>query len=160
MSKSRSIGTRAETGVVRYLRDHGWPSAERRALAGEHDLGDIVGTPGICWEIKGGKTAESAHDADVTRWLAETEQETANSGADLGILVTKRRSYSAASVGSWWAHLDLTTWHALNRGRLPLRPDIVGRPIRMHLSTLVPILRAAGYGSSGGDATEPLDEVA
>ncbi|WP_017599221.1 hypothetical protein [Nocardiopsis lucentensis] len=149
MSGPRSIGTRGETGVVRYLRAHGWPSAERRALAGGTDLGDITGTPGLCWEIKSGKTAEAAHDADVTKWLAETETETLNSGADLGILVTKRRGYSAASAGSWWAHLDLTTWQALTRGRMVVTAPLVAAPVRLHLSTLVPILHAAGYGDPG-----------
>ncbi|MFC9089019.1 hypothetical protein [Nocardiopsis dassonvillei] len=147
MSGPRSIGTRAETGVVRYLRTVGWPHAERRALAGGKDLGDITGTPGLCWEIKGGKVAERATDADIARWLTETEAETANCGADVGILVTKRAGYSAARVDAWAAHLDLTTWAGLTQARLPVPVPLVGEPVRLHLSTLVPLLHAAGYGS-------------
>src|SRR5690606_4660297 len=52
--KPRDTGTRAETAVVRYRRDHGWPHAERRALRGNQDAGDITGTPGVCWSVKAG----------------------------------------------------------------------------------------------------------
>lgn len=151
MTGSRSIGTRAETGVVRYLRDHGWPYAERRALAGSADLGDITGTPGLVWEVKGGKTAERATDADIARWIAETEQETANAGADLGVLITKRAGYSAARADAWAAHLDLGTWWGLTQARLPLPVPIVGQPVRMRLSDLLPLLWAAGYGTAPTD---------
>ncbi|WP_017616363.1 hypothetical protein [Nocardiopsis salina] len=153
MSGPRAIGTRAETGVVRYLREHGWPDAERRALAGGNDLGDVTGTPGLCWEIKSGRVAERATDGDIVRWLDETETERENSGADLGILITKRAGYSAERVGDWWAHLDLMTLFAVVSARAPLAPTILGEPVRMHVSTLVELLHTAGYGT-------PLDAEA
>lgn len=50
MSKSKAKGTAAESAVVKYLREQGWPSAERRALNGASDRGDIAGVVGtvIC----------------------------------------------------------------------------------------------------------------
>jgi hypothetical protein len=148
MNRSKDIGTAAETAVVRYLREHGWPGAERRALAGAADLGDITGCPGLVWEIKGGKKAETASDSLIRCWLADAERERMADGADLGILVTKRKNYGPERAGSWWVHVDLVTWMALSRGRIPLAQPLFSSPIRMHLSTLLPLLHAAGYGTA------------
>lgn len=152
MSRSKDIGTVAESAVVAYLRAHGWPSAERRALAGAQDLGDITGTPGIVWEIKGGKAAESASDGLIEDWLAETVRECENARAELGVLVTKRPGYGPARAASWWAHVDLTDWAYVAGAMPPVPEDLLSAPLRMHLSTMVGILRAAGYG-------EPLVEA-
>ena len=43
MSKQRQKGTLHETNVVAFLRDNGFPYAERRALNGQFDKGDITG---------------------------------------------------------------------------------------------------------------------
>lgn len=98
MSKSKAKGTLAETAVARFLLEHGWPFCERRALRGTYDMGDITGTPGICWEVKyaGGAIKMSA-------WMAETEQETINSGADVGVLVIKPPGIGMTRVGKWLA---------------------------------------------------------
>lgn len=153
MSRSRDIGTATATAVVKYLRTHGWPHAERRALTGAQDQGDITGTPGICWEVKGGKTAEQAGDGLIADWLDETETERRHAGADIGILITKRKGYSAIRAASWIAHLDLTTWYALTGARAPLPSSVSSQPVHLPLSTLVPLLHAAGYGT-------PTPEVA
>ena len=58
--RPKDIGTAAETAVVRFLRDNGFPLAERRALHGSTDRGDITGTPGLVWEVKGGDAAKTA----------------------------------------------------------------------------------------------------
>ncbi|GAA0989173.1 hypothetical protein Q7689_11320 [Nocardiopsis tropica] len=147
MSRPKDIGTTAETAVVRYLAAHGWPAAERRALTGALDCGDVSGTPGICWEVKGGRTAETVGDGLLGDWLEETERERLNAGADLGILVTKRTGYGPARAASWWAHADMVTWMSLCRGRIPLADTLFSEPVRMRLSALVPLLHAAGYGT-------------
>lgn len=151
MSRPKDIGTIAESAVVRYLKDHGWPHAERRALTGALDCGDITGTPGICWEVKGGKTAEQASDGLIRDWLDETETERGHAGADIGILVTKRAGFGPARAASWWAHLDLMTLYALAGARAPLPSSVSSQPVRLHLSTLVPLLHAAGYGTPTGE---------
>lgn len=152
MARPRDIGTVAESAVVTYLRPHGWPYAERRALAGAWDLGDITGTPGIVWEVKGGRTAETASDGLISDWLEETERERANAKAFYGILVTKRAGYGPARAASWWAHATLPTLHTLTRSTLGTPEQLTGASVRMHLSTMVTLLRAAGYG-------EPLVEA-
>jgi len=85
MSKNKARGTSFETLIVRFLADHGFPHAERRALAGQADLGDILTGPGLVWECKNHKTLK------FSEWLEETETERQNANADYGVLVAKRR---------------------------------------------------------------------
>jgi hypothetical protein len=87
VSVNRGRGTAFETLIVRYLQSQGWVHAERRALHGTLDKGDITGTGPLVWECKNHKTL------DFSGWLKETEQERQNANADHGILVVKRRSY-------------------------------------------------------------------
>jgi hypothetical protein len=99
MSRNKQKGTAFETLIVRYLAEHGFPHAERRALAGVNDLGDITGTPGIVWECKNHKTLS------FSEWLQEAETERVNAGADHGIVVAKRRGRGEA--GEQYAMLRL-----------------------------------------------------
>jgi len=50
MSAARAKGTAWETAIVGYLRGRGAPHAERRALNGSNDRGDIAGIPGLVIE--------------------------------------------------------------------------------------------------------------
>lgn len=84
MSKARAKGTSFETLVTRYLQENGFPYAERKALTGQFDEGDITGTPGVVWECKNHKTLK------LSEWLRETVVETVNAKADYGVLVAKR----------------------------------------------------------------------
>jgi hypothetical protein len=148
VTRSKDIGTAAETAVVRYLRVNGFAQAERRALAGVLDQGDITGTPGIAWEVKAGEKARHAGDAQITSWMTETEVERVNARADVGVLVVRRRSYGCARAGRWWAILQLGVLLDLT---------ITGRdgtgdwndhttPTRLFLCDVVELLRGAGYG--------------
>lgn len=96
---SRAVGTSAERAVVDYLAEHGWPSAERRALCGRNDRGDVTGTPGLVWEIKAGQKLE------LLGWLRETETERRRDEADYGILVVRGRGLA---VENWPAVLPLS----------------------------------------------------
>lgn len=145
MNKPKKIGTAAETAVARYLRTAGFPYAERRALTGAFDQGDITGTPGVCWEIKGGEAAKTASDAQIEAWLTETETERINARANIGVLVLQRRGIGPANAGRWWAVMRANAW-------------IIGAtkhdfPVRMHLVDAVYLARRSGYG-------EPFEEVA
>lgn len=102
MSKSKQKGTSAETAVARYLFSHGWPFVERRALAGANDLGDITGTPGLCWEVK-----YAGGNIKMSEWMGETEVETANAGAAVGILVIKPPGIGMTRVGKWLAVMSV-----------------------------------------------------
>ena len=101
MSKAKAKGTAAETAVVKYLIDNGFPYAERRALNGAIDLGDITGTPALAWEVKNHKTYK------IPAWLKETESEKINAKADFGILVVKPIGVGTNNTANWWAILSL-----------------------------------------------------
>lgn len=135
MARPKDIGTFAETAVVKAIRPRGFPHAERRALAGTHDLGDIVGTPGIVWEVKGGEAAKSASDGQIDKWLAETERERLNAEADMGVLVVQRRGIGAPNAHRWWAVFS-------------------GGPyvLRWYLEDACRTLRKSGYGTPLEDA--------
>jgi hypothetical protein len=92
VNRPKVLGTTFETEVVRYLREHGHVLAERRALAGTADRGDIAGTPFV-WECKNTKALDFAGGLD------ELTKEIANDGvAEYGFLVVKRRRKSTADA--------------------------------------------------------------
>jgi hypothetical protein len=109
MSASRAKGTAAETAVASYLRFQGWPYAERRALCGSVDRGDITGTPNLVWEVKAGTTL------CIPGWLRETEIERVNAGAEYGILVLKPKGVGIGNVDRWWTLLPLYQMTSLLR---------------------------------------------
>ena len=145
MSKQKQIGTAAETAVTRYARTAGFPLAERRALAGGADLGDILLAPGAIVEVKAGKAAEQASDQKIAAWLDETERERRNANADIAILVTKRHGVGHTNAGRWWAH-----WRLADLARLrgyPTTLTVDDAPVRMTLDSALAQLRAGGYGT-------------
>lgn len=81
-TKSKAKGTRAESDCVKYLQER-WRSAERRALAGAGDRGDIAGIPRTAGEVK------AAVKVELRKWQLETLAEMANAGADNCFLVIK-----------------------------------------------------------------------
>lgn len=139
-NKSGAIGTATAEAVVRFLRGAGWPAAERTALHGVNDVGDITGTPGIAWEVKGGAAAETASDGLVETWLADTERERLCAGANVGVLVLKRRGVGPANAGRWWAVV-------LVDGLANAIPTPITRPARLHLGDACDLLRHNGYGN-------------
>jgi hypothetical protein len=147
MNKPRAIGTWTETAVTRVLLRNGFPRAERSALHGAKDQGDITGTP-VCWEVKGGKAAEQASDGQVLAWMAELDTECVHKGADVGVLVLKRKGVGAANADRWWAVMWLHDL-AETAGREGITfavPD--GVPVRMTLADACRVLRVLGYGGA------------
>lgn len=108
MSRNKAKGTRAESAVVDYLRGLWWPHAERRALSGAADRGDIAGIPGVAIEIK-----DRAAMA-LAEWIDETTTETANAGADVGVVWHKRRG--KGSPADWYVTMTGATFAELLRG--------------------------------------------
>lgn len=82
MTKSKAKGTQAETAVVRYLQGW-WPDAERRALSGNKDKGDIAGIPRTVGEVK------AAVKIELPKWQRETLTEMQNADAENCFLVIK-----------------------------------------------------------------------
>jgi hypothetical protein len=100
VNKPKIAGTAVETAFVNYLKETGFPYAERRSLQGALDKGDVTGCPGLVWECK------LAHRGFLlASWLRETNEERFNANADYGILVCKPRGLGALSVGQWPAFM-------------------------------------------------------
>ena len=93
MNKSKAKGTLFESAVVDYLRENGWPHAERRTLAGVNDRGDVAGVVGVCLEVK------NAAAIKLAEWIKETLVEKANAKARVGALWIKRRGKTSAGEG-------------------------------------------------------------
>lgn len=137
---------------MRYARTAGFGGAEadgmrgahRPALAGALDVGDVWLCPGVIVEVKAGKAAETASDGLIDSWLDEAEVERINAGADVGILVTKRKGVGAPNAGRWWAHLRLSWLLDLTDVRGAHLCGLL--PVRMTLADALLTIRAAGYG--------------
>ena len=85
MSASRRKGTSWETEVVRHLNSHGFPYAERRALYGSNDQGDVTGIPGVMLECK------AVREVTLAEFMDQVEAQTENAHAQIGAAVIKRR---------------------------------------------------------------------
>jgi hypothetical protein len=92
VSASRARGTGWESAIVTYLQARGWPNAERRALRGAHDRGDIAGLVGICIEAK------RAARVELAGWLDEAHTQ-ARHRDDIGVVWFHRRGRSSPSDG-------------------------------------------------------------
>ena len=113
-------GTRRETAAKRYLRDAGWPDADRQPLRGNRDCGDLIicRQPHIVGEVKYRDRAFS--DAQVLRWLEETEREAVHAGADLAVLIVARKG---VRVEYWDAVMAANDWMLLLSGDQVLPTD-------------------------------------
>lgn len=93
MSRNKAAGTRWESSIVEYLRDPGWPHAERRAPSGARDRGDIAGLPGVVIEAK------ACRAVDLAGWLDEATVEQANAAVNVGAVWVKRRGRTNPGAG-------------------------------------------------------------
>ncbi|NAE18325.1 hypothetical protein, partial [Enterococcus hirae] len=88
------------------------------------------------------------------QWLADTDRERRNAGADLGVLVMARAGIGAANADRWWAVLPLHAAAGLLAGTqtstwwAETEPGTSITPVRMHLSTACAVLRVAGFGTT------------
>ena len=82
---AKQKGRLAEAQVVDCLREHGFPYAERRALAGTHDRGDVTGIPGVVMEIK------NCARLELAVWMDEALREADGKDPDLALVVHKRK---------------------------------------------------------------------
>jgi Holliday junction resolvase len=132
-TKSKAKGTAAEREVVRYLQNW-WPAAERRALSGNKDKGDVAGIPGVVVEVKAAQTQL------LTKWQRETLTEMANAAAAGCVLVVKR---PYKPVAQWDAYIPADHWGALLG--VPEGEEGVPPWLRMDLALAVVLLRAQGH---------------
>lgn len=116
VNRPKQRGTAWETTIVQYLRMHGI-QAERRALGGANDRGDIAGIPGLVIEAK------NAARLDLAGWVDEAEKERVNDNADIAVVWVKRRGKTSAAHG--YVVMDgLTLVHLLTSGGYIPLPDL------------------------------------
>lgn len=147
-NRPKNIGTAAETAVVRAARAHGFGLADRLTLTGALDRGDIGLCPGVIVEVKGGQAAKTASDGQIEKWLAETERERINAGADVAILVTARAGIGAPNAHRWWAHWRLSNLIWLQERHVYIPTALTDAPVRLTLAHSLTLLRHAGYGDT------------
>ena len=102
VNRSKAKGTAAESAVVNYLRDAGWPVVERRALNGSQDKGDIANLPDTVVEVK------ACREFDLAGWVAEANTERDNAGVEYGVVWAKRRGKT--DPGEWYVVMDGATF--------------------------------------------------
>ena len=132
---SKNKGTAAESAVVRYAREHGFPLADRLTLSGRYDRGDVLLTVGLVAEVKAGKAAQNASYNQVLAWLEETETERVNAHAETAVLIVQRTGYGIGRVESW----QLWWVETFPFGPLPACCTVADGLLR---------LRHAGWGSA------------
>ena len=99
----KAKGRSGENGVVDYLREQGFPAAERRRLTGVDDCGDIGGVRDWMIEVKNTVRREDAI------WMAEVEREIQAAsdrfGAQFGVCIIKRRGQG--NPANWYAEMPV-----------------------------------------------------
>lgn len=103
MSRSKDIGTAHESNCVRWLQANGFMLAERRALAGANDKGDILVCPGVIASCKAGHMAETATFHVIQQWANEAYQQMHNGHASHCVVIVKRPNIGAVRFGEMWA---------------------------------------------------------
>ena len=87
-------GRQTEALVAEYLRDHGFPQAER--VAASLKGADITGTPGLAVEVK------ARRGLDLPGWLKQAAKR-----EGMPILVIRPDGSGPANIGSWAMVLPL-----------------------------------------------------
>lgn len=134
VNPSKNRGTKAESEVVKYLQGW-WPAAERRALSGNKDKGDVAGIPHVVVEIKAAATQL------IGPWQRETLVEMENAGAKRCMLVVKR---PYKPVSQWDAYMPAPHMGGMLLDALRNGEGSLGW-IRMDLAMAAAVLRSQSY---------------
>lgn len=151
VNKSKSVGTKAESAVVRAAQTRGFFGAERRALRGRSDVGDVLLCPGVVVQVKGGDMARKASDALVSKWLEQTEQQRINAGAEHAFLVVQRAGVGPRNAHRWHACWTAGEWARLLGHEVPVA--LAGATIRTSLESSLAALVANGWGGPSSESS-------
>lgn len=100
-NQMKSLGTSHETAIKNWLRENGWPYADRRTLAGASDEGDLRLSERVPFTIEA-KTAKSTTDkASLGAFMKELVAEVENSNSESGAVILKKRG--TTDVGEYYA---------------------------------------------------------
>lgn len=93
MSATKAKGTRWESAIVAYLKTWSVEAAERRALNGSRDRGDIAGIRKVVVEAKNARTMTLA------AWMDEAVTEGRNDDAEVAVVWHHRRGKASPGDG-------------------------------------------------------------
>ena len=88
---TKQLGTKQESEIVRWLKDHGWPWAHRRTMKGSADEGDVCLSERIPFTIESKNSRRSTDRAAIGTWIRELEAEVKAVGDEAGAVIHKRR---------------------------------------------------------------------
>ena len=147
MSKSKDIGTRGETAVKRALIDLGMTDAERNALMGADDKGDLRALGSlVAVQVKCGAMAKQASLAQIDAWWLDTVEQARRANSPVPLLVIQRSGYGYNRAEYWRAFVNVRfvaeaqllhgRWHAEH-----------AFPVEMRLANAARLI--LGYGGVG-----------
>lgn len=173
-------GREAENAAAAVFQLHGMPHCERRTKRGgtvevdcpcggvgscpcmgtgrrevPADAGDLTGMPGVVVQVKWSPYKPLAHD------LARTDEQRRVAGADVGLLVRKRKGVGCARAGEWDAYLPawqlahLFTSACTGDRQWPDQdPPAPTATWHTDLATAAQLIAHAGYGTPQHTARE------
>ncbi len=105
-SASKRKGSRWESSVVVLLKALGFGKAERRALNGTQDRGDIAGVDDLVIECK------DVAQLRLREWIGEAQIEATRDGARIGVVALKRTGNADPAQGYAVVNLEefLVLW--------------------------------------------------
>ena len=116
-ASAKAAGTRHESSVVAYLREHlDDDRIERRAKTGSKDRGDVSGVRAP----HGGRVViecKNVRRAAVAEWIGEADTERGNDDALVGLVISKR--HGTADPGAQYVHMTVRDLIALLTGTRP-----------------------------------------
>ena len=143
VNRPKQIGTKAETATLKRVKRF-FPRADRAALHGADDIGDLLNTGIFCFEVKGGDAAriaaQSSTSREIDRWYAEARREAKAAGALIPVLVVQRRGVNYPDAGRWWAILSAADFAWIMGARGHENPSLV----RIELDDLLEIIGDQG----------------
>lgn len=154
-NKPKAIGTFAETATRNVLLPY-FPDADRGALSGNEDRGDIRHCKQFIFEVKGGKQCrEPIGPQQLNEWMEEARIEAKHEGVRFGVLVTQRSGYGAPRAGFWWAYLPAEDFATLVGGHYP-NGQASFVPVRLELWALLEILADMGFTEDTPNAEQAV----
>lgn len=151
VNRPKDIGTRAESAVVKQILPY-FPTAERLALKGEDDEGDIGHCGDFIFEVKGGKQTTQIGDGKLAKWMEEAEREAQNRGVHFGVLVTQRAGFGLPNARRWWAFVRIEDLAEICGGFYA--PGAFA-PVRLELGVFLDLLADQGYTPSQSEEKAP-----
>lgn len=148
--RSARIGKEGERGVLKALRDNGYPNAEPKRVEAADRL-DINLCPGVVASVKAGEYARSCSIGDVSAWHAEAEAKRIRVGAEFALLIIQRRGYGMLPdrVLHW------RTWVIGDHAKALRLDDPIAHHLAEHLThaelqlaRALEMLRLYGYGGA------------